>query len=267
MHAPKQAYFILLLINALVLTNTSHAYDAPFAAKAPSIDGVASEQVWSLAPWEAINHVIIDNTGEGAPTATDYKGKFKVVWTPSHLYLLAEISDQHFSDTYANPLDNWWNEDTLEIFIDENKSGGIHGGPDAKPQQEYNAFAYHIGIDNQVVDVGPNANGKVTPQLYNDHIKALWRRDPLPPHNIIWELKISVHDDTWRPAAPEQTPIKLHSGKRLGFMVSVIDADGADREHFMGSVDVPDKAPHGKNWGWIDASVFGELNLQKDKGG
>ena len=34
-----------------------------------------------------------------------------------------------------------------EIFIDEDNSGGNH-------QFNFNAFAYHIALDNQAVDIG-----------------------------------------------------------------------------------------------------------------
>ena len=120
-------YWILLVGMSLFGLNV-HAYDAPFAEEPPNIDGIADEAIWNTAAWQNIGHVIIDNTKQGPPDKNDFAGRFKVVWTSARLYLLAEITDDNFSDTHPNPLDNWWNDDTLEIFIDEDRSGGILRG-------------------------------------------------------------------------------------------------------------------------------------------
>ena len=259
-------------------------YEAPKVNRAPKIDGVVDNKLWDSAPWRDVAYTIIDSASAGDPAPEDISGRYKVVWTHSAIYLLAEISDDRLSDDYPNPFDNWWNEDTLEIFIDEDNSGGYHGWEPVAgdPMAEHNAYAYHIGLDNQALDIGPNADLEVGPQMYPEHITARWKRDN-DSHKIIWEVKIKVFDDTYLPGMnPAQLAMSrqwLHAGKTLGFMVSLIDADGTDldnnggqdREYFLGDVDVPvwQEADGGfpmpdwmgKNRGWVDASVFGNLKL------
>lgn len=277
-----------------VVAESSHAfengvnptYEAPKVMLPPKIDGIADEALWNRADWRDIGYTIIDTAGAGAPAAEDISGRYKVVWTNAALYLLAEITDDRLIDDYPNPFDNWWNEDTLEIFIDEDNSGGYHGWEPVagNPMAEHNAYAYHIGLDNQALDIGPNADLEVGPQLYPEHVTASWKRDPLT-HKVIWEVKLKVFDDTYLPGmSPDelaQSRQWLHAGKSIGFMVSLIDADGTDldgnggqdREYFMGDVDVPVwqevdggypmPSWMGKNRGWVDASVFGNLKLVK----
>lgn len=265
-------------------------YEAPWTSTTPTVDGFAADQAWQAAEWRDIGYTIIDTAGAGEPAPEDISGRYKVVWTNSALYLLAEVNDDQLVDAYANPFDNWWNEDTLEIFIDEDNSGGYHGWEPVagSPMLEHNAYAYHIGLDNQALDVGPNFDATVSgPQFYPDHVYAQWKRDP-ETHKVIWEVKINVYNDQYLPPAPgsssitsEANLVKLKEGNTLGFMVSLIDADGVDldgvegqdREYFLGDVDVPAWQPSDggypmpdwmqKNRGWVDADVFGNLKLVK----
>ena len=56
---------------------------------------------------------------------------------------------------------------------------------------------------------------------------------------------------------------KISVTKKLGFMMSYCDSDSPKgREHFMGDIDI--KPVNGdKNRGFIDANVFGILELVK----
>ncbi|MCA0899547.1 CBM9 family sugar-binding protein [Microbulbifer agarilyticus] len=249
-----------VLAGVLLFSAESSAYTAPYAQVAPTVDGVAGELVWEKASWMQLDQLLIDNQSSGMPEPSDFSGRLKVAWSEDYLYLLAEIQDEHFSDTHPNPLANWWDDDTLEIFIDPDASGGIHGGPESAPGQEYNAFAYHVGIDNQVVDIGPDHRGKVRPQLYNDHVQSVWRRSAEAPYPVIWEMRIALFGDDWLPQAGNAA-MRLTAGSKIGFMAAYIDADGGNREHFIGSHPVAERAPHGRNWGWIDAGVFGRITL------
>ncbi|WP_415191848.1 sugar-binding protein [Psychroserpens sp.] len=47
-----------------------------------------------------------------------------------------------------DPLVADWNDDNLEIFMDEDNSGSNH-------QFTHNAIAYHIALDENVVDMSP----------------------------------------------------------------------------------------------------------------
>lgn len=220
-------------------------YAVPFAEAAPVVDGVASEAVWAKAPWRKIDEVLI---GESlAPS--DFSGRFKLVWTTDKLYLLAEIVDDMMADHFADPLDNYWNDEALELFIDEDNSGGDH-------QYNHSAFAYHIALDGQVVDSGPDRKA----HLYNHHVLSRWQRTA---HHTTWEVAIDVYDETFSDVNNKAKPVALSAGKKMGFMVAYCDNDGGEvRQHFIGSeAIVPVNGD--RNRGWIDAGVFGEIVLVK----
>jgi len=223
-------------------------------AKQPiTIDGKANEDDWLRSQWWPLDkHILGEN-----PQADDFSGRYKLLWEHDYLYLLAEITDDMLFDQFANPLERYWDDDCLEVFIDEDASGGEH-------QFNFNAFAYHIALDNQVADIGPNnADGSTNFVLLNEHVNSRWLRVPQHPNNIIWELAISIYDETFTlPVSnPDNKKLRLNAGKTLGFMLAYCDNDGSkEREHFIGSHSI--KAVNGdKNLGYIDASVFGKITL------
>jgi len=238
-----------LLLTGLIAASTSYtslAYEAPQAEIAPLVDGQANDLAWDKAQWEAIDQLTLGTQ----PSSDDFSGRFKVVWTNDKLFILGEIVDDVLIDTHANPLDSYWEDDTFEIFIDEDKSGGDH-------HANYNAFAYHISLDNQVVDY--SSEGK--PRMLNDHVNSVWKRSADEPNTIIWEASIRIYPDTFKDQNNAAQPVTLKSGKIMGFMVAYCDSDGDEgREHFIGSHYI---APINgdKNRGYIDASVFGNLKL------
>ena len=230
----------------LLFSLAGYAYDAPYVESAPTIDGLPDDEAWRSAKWESIDQLML---GE-APAEQDFSARFKVVWTAEKLFLLAEIVDDVLIDTYADPLKMYWEDDTLEVFLDEDQSGGNH-------LDNYNAFAYHVGLDNQVVDF--NSSGK--PRLLNDHVDSRWRRSSDFPNKVIWELAIDVYPDTFKDAGNTAEPVKLEEGKSLGFMVAYCDSDGREgREHFIGSHAI-EPVNGDRNRGYIDADVFDTLRL------
>jgi hypothetical protein len=236
-----------VLVAGLTMAFTASAYQAPKADEAPRIDGVGDEPTWQAAKWHAIDQFIM-----GEPTDTsDFSGRFKMVWTPSKLYLLAEISDDVLLDRHPNPLKNYWQDDLLEVFLDEDASGGDH-------HKSYNAFAYHVSLDNQVVDIGQDGQ----PRMLNEHVRSVWRRDSSDNNRLVWELGIQIHDDSYTDSSSTQRSVELTAGKKLGFMVAYCDADDLQngRENFITSHDI--EAINGdKNRAYLDASVFAELTL------
>jgi hypothetical protein len=233
---------------AISASFASIAYEAPYAPITPIIDGQATDSAWSSAPWKSIDQLTLGTQ----PSADDFSGRFKMVWTDSKLFLLGEITDDILIDTHADPLELYWEDDTFEIFLDEDKSGGNH-------LDNYNAFAYHISLDNQAVDY--NSLGK--PRLLNDHVSSAWKRSLEKPNTIIWEASFDVYPDTFKDQDNTVQPVTLVEGKEMGFLVAYCDSDGTDgRQHFIGSFDIP--AINGnKNRGYIDASVFDSLKLVK----
>lgn len=227
----------------------ARAADAWRVADPPRIDGDPADAAWDAAEWQAIDKPLIG----GLPQRGDFSGRFKVAWSPDYLYVLAQITDDALVDTHPDPLDNYWNDDALEIFIDEDASGGLH-------LNDYNAFAYHIALDNQVVDIAPSATHPTggAPALFNDHVMARWRRDPSAPHNLFWEARIRVYGEN---AAPDGIPERLLPGKVIGFMIAWCDADDSSgRKGLIGNIDI-DPADGDRNRGYIDAGVFGRLRL------
>ena len=224
------------------------AYEAPHAKTAPVIDGIADDSAWANAKWEAIDELTL---GE-QPSAEDFSGRFKVVWTKNKIFILGEIVDDVLIDTHADPLEKYWEDDTFEIFIDEDKSGGKH-------RDSYNAFAYHLSLDNQAIDY--STQGK--PRTLNDHVNSVWKRDSDKPNRIFWEASFDIYPDTFKDIDNQAKPVVLSAGKELGFMVAYCDSDGMNgREHFIGSH--PIEAVNGdKNLGYLDASVFDSLTLVK----
>jgi len=210
----------------------------------PEIDGKANEAIWQNTPWHPINQLWLGNTF----TDDDFKGRYKLTWTENALFLLAEIQDDTLRDVYKNPLKRWWDEDCLEIFIDENNSGGDH-------QYNHNAFAYHVDLEGNVVDVNHTKNGK----LYNSHVTSARYRNG---NTTIWEAKISVFNDTYVDDEIN-TPVKLNLNKKIGFALAYCDNDTSDqRENFIGSIFV---SGDDKDRGWKDASIFGTLMLINSK--
>ncbi len=206
----------------------------------PEIDGIATDSVWKVVEWQPVSERWIGQTY----SPDDFEGKFKLSWTSNAIYILAEIKDDILYDKESDPLTLWWDDDCLEIFIDADNSGGEH-------QFNHNAFAYHVALDGNVVDIAPGS----VPTLYNNHVKS----KRLTNGNItIWECEMTIYDNTYTDGE-ENTSIKLIKGQLLGFALAYCDNDSSvERENFIGSVAIPGED---KNRGWIDAGVFGTIEL------
>lgn len=256
---------LILTLISLVYVFTSldvFAMKVPKANVAPVIDGQSQDPAWQQAQWHALSELIVGSQ----PSEADFSGRFKMVWDKEKLYLLVEITDDVLFDQHANPLHFYWDDDCIEIFIDEDASGGDH-------QFNFNAFAYHVALDNQVVDIGyKKPDGSPEFLTLNNHVTNKWQRNAQAPYVMTWELAIDVYDDsfTYKAHADSTTditpeligkPVSLHKGKKLGFMLAYCDNDGSkEREHFIGST--PITAVNGdKNLGYITADVFETIEL------
>ena len=208
----------------------------------PTIDGNAEDQVWQRAEWLPLDQVWI-----GAPVSSvDFAGRYKILWDENNLYVLAEITDDTLMDIHPDGLLKYWDDDCLEIFLDEDASGGNH-------QYNYNAFAYHIALDGKVVDIRPDSAFA----YFNDHCTS---RRTTTGKNTIWEVAVQVFDGNKYEDGGENIPKLLKSGKKMGFAIAYCDNDhSAERENFIGSVRVEGED---KNRGWIDAGIFGVVALQ-----
>ena len=216
-------------------------YRAPRAEFAPTVDGSPDDGAWALATWRAV-----DQRWLGPEyTPDDFSGRYKVVWTEQRLYVLFEFTDDILIDRYRDPLTQYWDDDTLEVFIDEDHSGGNH-------QYNHNAFAYHFSLDNQAIDIGTDKQ----PRSYTHHVESRWQQNGDLIH---WEVSIQVYPDSYVDGGNDNSPVKLHAGKIMGFLLAYCDNDGSEiRENFIGSEVAEGPSP---DRGWIDAGLFGTLEL------
>ena len=205
-----------------------------------SIDGKATEKIWSEVPWQQLDELWL-----GKPfSADDFQGRYKLAWDSKKFYVLAEIRDDKLVDTHPDGLDRYWDDDCLEIFIDENRSKGNH-------QYNHSAFAYHVALDGKVADITTDS----VPGYY-DHVSSV---RVTTGNTTIWETAIDIYDDSYADGMPA-TPVTLRAGKVMGFALAYCDNDNsAERENFIGSVKVMGKD---KNRGWIDAGIFEEIILK-----
>jgi hypothetical protein len=237
---------VLLSVTTTACAGPAHLpdrseYRAPKALSAPMIDGVADDAAWQRAPWQQIRYRWLGP--EYSPE--DFQGRFKVVWTERRIYLLAELVDDILIDTHRDPLTQYWDDDCLEIFLDEDFSGGDH-------QFNHNAFAYHLSLDNRAIDIGTDKQARD----YTHHVESRWRQYG---DKIIWEVAIDIYNDQYQDDAPDNPTVTLSAGKVMGLMLAYCDNDGSElRENFIGSESVP-YGP--KDRGWIDAGLFGSLVL------
>jgi len=216
-------------------------YSALRAPSPLSIDGVADEPIWEQAEWQDLKYRWLGPEY----SADDFQGRFKVAWTADKLYILGEFVDDILFDSHRDPLVQYWDDDCLEIFVDEDYSGGDH-------QYNHNAFAYHMSLDNQAIDMSVDEK----PHNYSHHVESRWQQHG---DKFIWELAIDIYTDEYVDGSDHNAPIALHAGKVMGLMLAYCDNDGSKlRENFIGSESVP-SGP--KDRGWIDAGLFGALEL------
>jgi len=208
----------------------------------PVLDGSGADDVWDASDWQSINQVWYGIK----PEANDFSGRYKLAWDENNLYILAEITDDSLMEIHPEGAERYWDDDCLEIFLDEDASGGEH-------QYNFNAFAYHIALDGQVMDMAADS----TYRFFNDHcLTRLITRDKVST----WEIAIRIYDGASYEPGGENVPKLLKSGKNMGFALAYNDNDrSSERENCIGNTAVPGA---NKNHAWVDAGVFGLLELR-----
>lgn len=187
-----------------------------------TIDGEANENCWTNAEWHAINQVWMP-FGEKMEDG-DFEGQFKVTWDEQYLYLLVEIVDDMLSDDHSDPLSSWWDDDCLEIFIDENNSKGDH-------ECSTNAFAYHVSQFYDAIDLSPTCSGI----NYKDHVDV--KMVNTTGNTYLWEMRIKIYGESYNHSNPKASRIDLTDNKLMGITAAYCDNDeGTSRENFIGSM-------------------------------
>ncbi|MGQ7885442.1 sugar-binding protein [Paenibacillus sp. WC2504] len=108
----------------------------------PTIDG-SMDPIWNTAPVLNVNKYIDNAT---APVTSGATGKVRVLWDTDNLYVLSEVTDPLLSKKNANA----WEQDSVEIFLDENNAKTTSHQPDDRQ--------YRINYDNEKT-VGSQGNG------------------------------------------------------------------------------------------------------------
>ena len=250
---------IFPIVALSMMANTSvfaeqYILDVNYAKRAPFIDGKSDDAEWGQSQWQNMNFPLIG----GLPDSADFSGKYRLLWDHGYLYLNVVVVDDVLYDRFPNPLERYWDDDCVEIFIDEDASGGDH-------LKTYNAFVYHVALDGNVVDIGPDIfPDKTHFLLLNEHVSSRWSRNNKFPYETNWELKVQVHNDTFSSTTnPNKSRVNLDENKKIGFMLAYCDNDGSEeRESFIGSHYI--EAVNGdKNLGYKTADVFGTIRLVK----
>lgn len=210
-----------------------------------TVDGQATEDCWAKAEWNAIDQVWIPwnaKMKEG-----DFSGRFKVSWDEDFLYMLVEVVDDSLSDDHSDPLQNWWEDDCLEVFIDENRSKGDH-------ERNCNAFAYHMSLTYDAVDLNSSGLGV----NYKNNVIA--DMDTFGNDSYLWEFAFKNYDATFAVSNPEKSRVKLSHNKKMGLTVAYCDNDETKaRENFIGSMKMTQSTANDM---YKNADHFGLMILQ-----
>ena len=258
----------------LVSTDASLVESAVIAEEAgpvlPVIDGEDTDACWTGARWYYIDQTWI-TWGESIDSA-DYFGRFKVSWSEEEnlLYYYVEVNDDVFIDGYVYPNSGYPDFDIVEVFLDEDHSGGLHVFDDNVQWglNSENAFSYHIAIDAPAD--GEVATSFVACDLdgtdwgnsliidYAGHFPELAMKKN---GNIYqYEFSLKVYDDTYDHSDPEASRVALAPDRELGMSMAYCDNDQPDgeRDNFFGSVWVPEEA---YNDHWMNSDGYGTLRL------
>jgi len=207
--------------------------NVPRISQPPLVDGSAADLCWDSAAWNTMPYVWIPYGATMA--ASDFTGRFKTVWNEQEnlLYFLFEITDDKFVNGYvfSSTNGNYYLYDVVEIFIDENRSGGTH-------ETTNNAFAYHITGGNASTDFDAVDMWKTLRVNYKDHFPEFARAKN--GNVYTWEFSMMVLNDAYEPGfvlADFQS--SLQTGKRMGFTAAYCDDDQSSsnpqRDNFIAS--------------------------------
>lgn len=240
-------YILFFVLSAPAFCQTQK--DTIYAVKSEVpviIDGSDEDACWSEAEWKPIDQVWIPYAAKMA--AGDFEGKYKVAWDADYLYILVEVTDDMLSDDHIAPLDNYWNDDCVEIFIDEDRSKGNH-------LTNYNAFAYHVSLTYDAIDGG---TGNAI-NLRNNIVAVM---DTIGENTYMWEFAVKIYNKNFSPNNTEASRVTLTPKKLMGFTIAYCDNDKTtSRENFIGSMVMTSATA---NDNYITADYFGSLLLSDE---
>jgi hypothetical protein len=263
----------------------------------PVVDGLAADAAWEVMNWNGIDQIWMPYNNEASnlgqesglelwENGEDFTGKFKVVWSEETnlMYFLVEVTDDIFTGGYVynenpNAGGGYPNYDIVEVFIDEDRSGGLHvfdgtgsTGTNWGTNAE-NAFSYHLAtnapeegeIQTQfhALDIAGTNWGYPNQKIadYASHFPEFALRKE--GNKYVWEFSMKVHHDNYNHSNQEASVVTLETGKVMGLSLAYCDNDDPNesplkRDHFFGSVEVPLSA---HNDHWKQADWFGVAKL------
>jgi uncharacterized repeat protein (TIGR02543 family) len=244
---------------------------AYFVETPPVIDGTGNDPAWEKAKWQPINYEWMYNSPYShVSSPEDFTGRFKIVWTAERLYILAEITDDIISVTrLSTPYSSPEKDDCLELFIDENASGGTRSSDGGN-----NFFTYHMSFGGvNVADYIGGANNTSTQDitlrieggniLRNSHLNYVIGKNDAA-HIYLWETEMKVYNNTYPlRSTPDNTPVTLTDGKKMGFVAAYCDSDGGNRDHFIGSMFVTGSTDDQRNVAYQNSTQYAKLYLVK----
>ncbi len=250
----------------------------------PTIDGKRNDHCWSNLQWQPIDQTWIPYGDTVA--RDDFFGEYKILWSKKTnlLYFLVKITDDVFVDGYrynSDPKkgDFYYDHDMLEVFIDEDHSGGLHvfdgEGEIGKEwgANSANAFSYHMILDSPgenntsrsfvACDLAGKSWDNYSIANYADHFNdfALHKNG----NEYIWEFSIRVYSDHYQQNEKEKSRVQLYGNKQMGISLAYCDNDEQSefpktRDNFFGSVAVPKNA---NNDHWKNADHFSKVILSE----
>ena len=189
---------------------------------------------------------------------------------------LVEITDDVISDAYKlGQTADIYNFDMIEVFIDQDKSGGEHIF-DTNTTNAENAFAYHIFAKQ------PESDPSTTEYYVTDLAGTGWnnRKDPsyvdhLPEFSLgridnvsTYEFSLIVYNDTYSESNKETSRVTLQKNTEMGLSLAAndddepeIDPSKTERDNMIGSVAVKKE---NNNDHWMLANDFGTVRLLSD---
>jgi hypothetical protein len=282
-------YFLFIAFLFVAFTSEAQIYErtdtlfVPETENIPVIDGLYDDEAWGLTEWRNIDQVWMPydndpaNLGHEAGLKIwegpdDFSGKYKVVWSSETnlLYFVVEIVDDVFVDGYEYPNGGYHKYDILEIFIDEDRSGGPHIH-DTNDSNAENAFAHHMAVNQMPdgelqtellsLDMAGTGWGNNITRNYAGHFPDFGMRKV--ENTFVWEFSLRMHADDYNNSNPEASVVDLKPEKVFGLSLAYCDNDDLnenpiERDHFFGSVYVPVEA---HNDHWQNADWFGVTKL------
>ncbi len=271
----------------------------PESKQIPLIDGLNSDEAWQAVEWKSIGQIwmpynnLSSNLSQEAGLklwegADDFTGKFKVLWSSETnlLYFIVEITDDVFTGGYVynenpNSGGGYPNYDIVEVFIDEDRSGGLHvfdgtgNVANSWGSNAENAFSYHLAINkpeqgkaqNQfnALDISGTNWGYPNQKVanYAGHFPDF--AVTIDGNKYMWEFSLKVYNDKYLNSNQEASRVTLQPGKVMGLSMAYCDNDNPNenplrRDHFFGSVYVPAAA---YNDHWKQADGYGVAKLTK----